>query len=111
MKRIHIILVLALALSLLAGCAANQTENTATASGVEIQFSDGKITASSADGVEIDGTALTITDAGTDVLSGSSLRRMLTAASVCGNVTICGGKASNTACLFVYDIIYYWYVY
>lgn len=71
MKRIHIILVLALALSLLAGCAANQTENTATASGTEIQFSDGKITASSTDGVEIDGTALTITDAGTYVLSGS----------------------------------------
>ena len=71
MKRIHIILVLALALSLLAGCAANQTENTATASGTKIQFSDGKITASSTDGVEIDGTALTITDAGTYVLSGS----------------------------------------
>ena len=45
MKRIHIILVLALALSLLAGCAANQKENTATASGTEIQFSDGKIAA------------------------------------------------------------------
>lgn len=71
MKRIHIILVLALALSLLAGCAANQTENTATASGTEIQFSDGKITASSTDGAEIDGTALTITDVGTYVLSGS----------------------------------------
>lgn len=71
MKRIHILLALALALSLLAGCAADKTENTATASGVEIQFSDGKITASSTDGVEIDGTALTITDAGTYVLSGS----------------------------------------
>ena len=71
MKRIHIILALALALSLLAGCAANQTENTATASGTEIQFSDGKITAASAGGVEIDGTDLTITDAGTYVLSGS----------------------------------------
>ena len=71
MKRIHIILVLALALSLLAGCADNQTENTATASGTEIQFSDGKITASSTDGVEIDGTALTITASGTYVLSGS----------------------------------------
>ena len=71
MKRTHIILALALALSLLAGCAANKTENTATASGVEIQFSDGKIAASSTDGVEIDGTALTITDAGTYVLSGS----------------------------------------
>ena len=92
MKRIHIIFALTLALSLLAGCAANQTENTATASGTEIQFSNGKITAASADGVEIDGTDLTITDAGTYVLSGSSLRRMLTAASVCGNVTICGGE-------------------
>ena len=71
MKRIHIILVLALALSLLAGCAADKTENTATTSGTEIQFSDGKITAASTDGVEIDGTALTITDAGTYVLYGS----------------------------------------
>ena len=71
MKRSHIILVLALALSLLAGCAANKTENTATASGTEIQFSNGKITAASADGVEIDGTDLTITDAGTYVLYGS----------------------------------------
>ena len=71
MKKTAIILALALALSLLAGCAANQTENTATASGVEIQFSGGKITASSTDGVEINGTALTITDAGTYVLSGS----------------------------------------
>ena len=71
MKRTTIILALALALSLLSGCAANQTENTATASGTEIQFSDGKITASSADGVEIDGTDLTITDAGTYVLYGS----------------------------------------
>lgn len=71
MKKTAIILVLALALSLLAGCAANQTENTATASDTEIQFSDDKITASSTDGVEIDGTALTITDAGTYVLSGS----------------------------------------
>lgn len=71
MKRIHIILVLALALSLLAGCAANQKENTATASGTEIQFSDGKIAAASADGVEIKGTDLTITASGTYVLSGS----------------------------------------
>ena len=71
MKRTHIILVLALALSLLAGCAANQTENTATVSGTEIQFSDGKITAASAGGVEIDGTALTITASGTYVLYGS----------------------------------------
>lgn len=71
MKRTHIILALALALSLLAGCAADQKENTATASGTEIQFSDGKITAASAGGVEIDGTALTITASGTYVLSGS----------------------------------------
>lgn len=51
MKRIHIIFALALTLSLLAGCAASQTENTATVSGTEIAFSDGKITASSTDGV------------------------------------------------------------
>ena len=71
MKRTHIILALALALSLLAGCAADQKENTAAVSGTEIQFSNGKITAASADGVEIDGTDLTITDAGAYVLSGS----------------------------------------
>lgn len=71
MKRIHIIFALALALSLLVGCGADKTENTATASGTKIAFGDGKITASSTDGVEIDGTALTITDAGTYVLSGS----------------------------------------
>lgn len=71
MKRIYIILVLALALSLLAGCAANQTENIATVSGTEIAFSDSKITASSTDGLEIDGTDLTITASGTYVLSGS----------------------------------------
>lgn len=71
MKRTHIILALALALSLLAGCAANQTENTATASGTEIQFSDGKIAAASADGVEINGMDLTITASGTYVLSGN----------------------------------------
>lgn len=71
MKRTHIILALALALSLLSGCAADQKENTAAVSGTEIQFSNGKITAASAGGVEIDGTALTITDAGTYVLSGS----------------------------------------
>lgn len=71
MKRTHIILALALALSLLAGCAANQTENIATASGTEIQFSDGKIAAASADGVEINGTDLTITASGTYVLYGS----------------------------------------
>ena len=64
MKQSAIVLALALALSLLSGCAADQKENTAAVSGTEIQFSDGKITAASADGVEIDGTDLTITDAG-----------------------------------------------
>ncbi len=71
MKQSAIILALALALSLLSGCAADQKENTAAVSGTEIQFSNGKITAASADGVEIDGTDLTITDAGTYVLYGS----------------------------------------
>ena len=71
MKQSAIILALALALSLLSGCAADQKENTETISGTEIQFSDGKITAASTDGVEIDGTDLIITAAGTYVLSGS----------------------------------------
>ena len=71
MKQSAIILALALALSLLSGCAADQKENTAAVSGTAIQFSNGKITAASADGVEIDGTDLTITDAGTYVLYGS----------------------------------------
>ena len=71
MKKAAIILALALTLSLLSGCAADQKENTETISGTEIQFSDGKITAASADGVEIDGTDLTITAPGTYVLSGS----------------------------------------
>ena len=31
-------------------------------------------------------------------------------ASVCGNVTIYGGKVSNTACLFVLDMILLVYV-
>ena len=88
MKRIHIILVLALALSLLAGCAADKTENTATASGTEIQFSDGKITAASTDGVEIDGTALTITDAGTYVLSGSCANGSVTVEKGTDGVTL-----------------------
>ena len=71
MKRTTIILALVLTLSLLSGCAADQKENTATVSGTEIQFSDGKIAAASADGVEIKGTDLTITASGTYVLSGS----------------------------------------
>lgn len=88
MKRIHIIFALVLALSLLAGCAANQTENTATVSGAEIAFSDGKITASSADGVEIDGTALTITASGTYVLSGSCADGSVTVEKGVGGVTL-----------------------
>lgn len=71
MKRTTIILVLVLTLSLLSGCAADQKENTAAVSGTEIQFSDGKLTASSTGGVTIDGTALTITAPGTYVLSGN----------------------------------------
>ena len=26
-------------------------------------------------------------------------------ASVCGNVTICGGKVSNSTCLFAFDMV------
>lgn len=88
MKRIHIIFALVLALSLLAGCGANQTENTATVSGTEIAFSDGKITASSTDGVEIDGTALTITASGTYVLSGSCADGSMTVEKCVGGVTL-----------------------
>ena len=54
MKKAAILLALTLALCLLAGCTANQAENTASISGTEIAFSDNKITASSPDGVEID---------------------------------------------------------
>ena len=71
MKQSAIILALALTLSLLSGCAADPKENTANVSGTEIQFSDGKIAASSTGGVTIDGTALTITAPGIYVLSGS----------------------------------------
>ncbi|MEI3383776.1 MAG: carbohydrate-binding domain-containing protein [Dysosmobacter sp.] len=77
MKKIHSLLIPVLTLSLLAGCGAASggnsasAGNTQTVSGTEIQFSDGKLTASSVSGVTIDGTALTITDAGTYVLSGS----------------------------------------
>lgn len=93
MKRIHIILALALALSLLAGCGAADSgnaaaENTATVSGTEIAFSDGKITASATDGVEIDGTALTITASGTYVLSGSCTDGSVTVEKGVGGVTL-----------------------
>lgn len=88
MKQSAIILALALTLSLLAGCAANQAENTATVSGTKIAFSDGKITASSTDGVEIDGTALTITASGTYVLSGSCADGSVTVEKGVGGVTL-----------------------
>ncbi len=88
MKRSAIILALALTLSLLAGCAANQAENTATVSGTKIAFSDGKITASATDGVESNGTALTITAPGTYVLSGSCADGSMTVEKCVGGVTL-----------------------
>lgn len=93
MKRSAIILALALALSLLAGCGAADSgnaaaENTATVSGTEIAFSDGKITASATDGVEINGTALTITASGTYVLSGSCADGSVTVEKGVGGVTL-----------------------
>ena len=97
MKRIHIIFALALALSLLVGCGAADSgnaasaENTASISGTKIAFGDGKITASSTDGVEIDGTALTITDAGTYGLSGSC---------AVGSVTVEKGAELRDSILF-----------
>ena len=97
MKRIHIIFALALALSLLAGCGANQTENTATVSGTEIAFSDGKITASSTDGVEIDGTALTITASGTYVLSGSCADGSVTVEKGTDGVTLVLNGLTHTS--------------
>ena len=70
----------ALALSLLPCCAAsaaspasNNVVTTAavTYTGTEITFSDSGITVAASDGVEIDGTTLTITEPGTYLLSGS----------------------------------------
>lgn len=69
----------ALALSLLPCCAAsaaspasNSAVTTAvTYTGTEIQFSDSGITSAASDGVEIDGTALTIKKSGTYLLSGT----------------------------------------
>ena len=69
----------ALALSLLPCCAAsaaspasNSAVTTAvTYTGTEIQFSDSGITSAASDGVEIDGTALTIQESGTYLLSGT----------------------------------------
>jgi len=77
----------AMTMSLLSGCTAaaespSLSENAAAASsaaetaavtnysGTEIQFTDDRITASASAGVEIEGTALTITEAGTYLLSG-----------------------------------------
>lgn len=69
----------ALALSLLPCCAAsaaspasNSAFTTAvTYTGTEIRFSDSGITSAASDGVEIDGTALTIKKSGTYLLSGT----------------------------------------
>lgn len=69
----------ALALSLLPCCAAsaaspasNSAVTTAvTYTGTEIQFSDSGITSAASDGVEIDGTVLTIKEPGTYLLSGT----------------------------------------
>ena len=69
----------ALALSLLPCCAAsaaspasNSAVTTAiTYTGTEIQFSDSGITSAASDSVEIDGTALTIKESGTYLLSGT----------------------------------------
>ena len=70
----------ALALSLLPCCAASAaspasnsavTTTAVTYTGTEIQFSDSGITSAASDGVEIDGTALTIKESGTYLLSGT----------------------------------------
>ena len=73
-------LAAALALSLLPCCAASAaspasnsavTTTAVTYTGTEIQFSDPGITSATSDGVEIDGTALTIQESGTYLLSGT----------------------------------------
>lgn len=70
----------ALALSLLPCCAASAaspasnsavTTTAVTYTGTEIQFNDSGITSAASDGVEIDGTALTIQESGTYLLSGT----------------------------------------
>lgn len=88
MKKTKMLLALFLALSMMAGCTADgsqssttlnnntsvsedETENTSAVNKTEIVFTDNGITASAAGGVEIDGTTLKITAAGTYVLSGS----------------------------------------
>lgn len=69
-----------LALSLLPCCAASAaspasnsavTTTAVTYTGTEIQFSDSGITSAASDGMEIDGTALTIKESGTYLLSGT----------------------------------------
>ena len=73
-------LAAALALSLLPCCAASAaspasnsavTTTAVTYTGTEIQFNDSGITSAASDGVEIDGTALTIQESGTYLLSGT----------------------------------------
>ena len=69
----------ALALSLLPCCAAfaaspassSAVTTAVTYTGTEIQFSDSGITSAASDGVEIAGTALTIKESGTYLLSGT----------------------------------------
>ena len=71
MKKICIALVLLLTLCLATGCLRAFAETESTGGETDIQFTDGGITASASDGLKIDGTGLTITGAGTYVLSGS----------------------------------------
>lgn len=90
MRKNSMIIAFIMAMSLLAGCTSADGINETTASGSEetttsvstsentsdsikseIVFTDNGITASNASSAEVDGTALTITKAGTYVLSGS----------------------------------------
>ena len=84
MKMQNIAIASLLTVSLLSGCAvpaagqvasAAKTATTAAASavsyeGIKINFTDSAITADSSDGLEIDGTSLTVTKSGTYLLSG-----------------------------------------
>ncbi len=76
MKKILALIALLTALCLSAGCAATGTSAEATPSeadtdGVHVTFSSDGITASSSDGLLIDGTALTVAASGVYRLSGS----------------------------------------